>query len=43
MAEVIAHEGAKLALAGLDEAGPQETARLCADAGGRLAESTFSN
>jgi 3-oxoacyl-[acyl-carrier protein] reductase len=34
MAEVIARERAKLALAGLHEAGLQETARLCADAGG---------
>jgi 3-oxoacyl-[acyl-carrier protein] reductase len=34
MAEVIAREKAKLALAGLHEAGLQETVRLCADAGG---------
>lgn len=34
MAEVIAREGAKIALAGIDQAGLQETARLCADAGG---------
>ena len=34
MAEVIAREKAKLALAGLHEAGLEETARLCADAGG---------
>jgi 3-oxoacyl-[acyl-carrier protein] reductase len=33
MAEVIAREKAKLALAGLHEGGLQETARLCADAG----------
>lgn len=35
MAEVIAHEGARLALAGLDGAGLQETARLCTEAGGQ--------
>jgi 3-oxoacyl-[acyl-carrier protein] reductase len=34
MAEVIACQKAKLALAGLHEGGLQETARLCADAGG---------
>jgi 3-oxoacyl-[acyl-carrier protein] reductase len=34
MAQVIAREKAKLALAGLHEAGLQETAHLCADAGG---------
>ena len=36
MAEVIAREGAKIALAGHDEAGLQETARLCADAGSEV-------
>ena len=33
MAEVIAREGARIALAGTHEAGLQETARLCAEAG----------
>ena len=35
MAEVIAHEGARLAVADLDGAGLQETARLCTEAGGK--------
>ena len=35
MAEVIAHEGANLAITGLDGAGLQETARLCTEAGGK--------
>ena len=35
MAEVIAHEGANLAITGLDGAGLQETARHCTEAGGK--------
>jgi len=34
MAEVIARQGARLAVAGIDKTGLEETARLCAEAGG---------